>query len=55
MNASLEAKVKNEDLKGVLLSFKKDKSNGLDDWTVEFYLGYYELLEEEILRVVEEP
>jgi hypothetical protein len=27
---------------------------GSDDWTVEFYIDFYDLLEEEILKVVEE-
>jgi hypothetical protein len=52
MNDRLEADVTKEELKGVLFSFKKAKSPGPDGWTVEFYLGFYNMLEGELLRVV---
>jgi hypothetical protein len=38
----------------VLNTFQKDKSHGLDGWTVEFYLDFFELIGEDLLRVVEE-
>lgn len=41
-------------MKEVLAGFKNSKSLGSDGWTVEFYIDFYNLLEEEILRLVEE-
>jgi len=36
-------------------SFQKDKILGPhDEWTIDFYLGLYDLMEEDILKVVEE-
>jgi hypothetical protein len=43
-----------EELKFVLSSFKKAKSLGLDALTIEFYLGFYDLLENILLSIVEE-
>jgi hypothetical protein len=34
-------------------SFQKDKSHGLDELPVEFFLGFYEFIEEDLQRVVE--
>ena len=31
-------------MEGTLKWFKKDKSSGLDGWSIEFYLAFYELL-----------
>ena len=42
------------ELEGTLKWFKKDKIPGLDGWTIEFYLSFYELLGHDLLRVVEE-
>lgn len=41
-------------LEGTLKWFKKDKSPGPDGWTIEFYLAFYELLGNDLLKVVEE-
>jgi len=38
----------------VLHSFQKDKSPGPNGWTIEFFLGFYDLLKVDLLRVVEE-
>jgi len=35
-------------------AFQKDKSPSPDGWTIEFYLGFFELLGEYLLRFVEE-
>ena len=35
-------------------SFKKKKSPSVNGWIVEIYLGFYELVEEYLLRIVEE-
>lgn len=42
-----------EELEGTLKWFKKDKSPDLDSWTIEFYLGFYELIGLDLLKVVE--
>jgi hypothetical protein len=36
-----------------LCSFQKDKSPSPDGFTVEFYLGYFDILGNDLLRVVE--
>jgi hypothetical protein len=41
-------------LKVVLSSFKQDKIPGPDGLPIELYLGFYDLLEEDLLRVIEE-
>jgi hypothetical protein len=46
--------VSKEELKEILESFQKDKSLGLDGWKMECFLGFYEMIEEDLLRVVEE-
>jgi len=38
----------------MLHNFQKDKSSSLDKWTVELYLGFFELLSADLLQVVEE-
>jgi len=42
------------ELESTLKWFKKDKSPGPDGWTIEFYLAFYELLGQDLLKVVEE-
>jgi hypothetical protein len=46
--------VSKEELKLVLSSFKRDKSLGSHGWLIEFYIEFYDLLEEGLLRVIEE-
>eukprot|EP01018_Ginkgo_biloba_P022601 Gb_35090 [translate_table: standard] len=53
-NQMLMEEVSKDELQIVLTSFKKDKSLGPDGWTIEFYSGFYDLLEEDLLRVIEE-
>ena len=43
-----------EELKEVIHSFQKNKSPGPDGWTIEFYMGFFELVGEDLLEVVEE-
>jgi hypothetical protein len=54
MNTIMEAKITGEELKYILGYFKKEKILGLDGWTMEFYLGFYEFLEKDLLHVIEE-
>eukprot|EP01018_Ginkgo_biloba_P003770 Gb_15008 [translate_table: standard] len=53
-NASLLEEVSKDELQTVLHSFQKGKSPGLDGWTVEFFLGFYEVIEEDLMSVIEE-
>eukprot|EP00253_Pinus_taeda_P008500 PITA_08500 len=50
----LEAPVSMAELESTIKWFKKEKSPGTDGWTIEFYSAFFELLSEDILRVVEE-
>ena len=52
-NLSLMEEVSEEELKLALQSFQKDKSPRPDGWTIEFFTELYELLGDEILKVVE--
>ena len=47
------AEVTEEELKVALQSFQKDKSLGPDGWTIEFFTDLYEILGDDILKVVE--
>lgn len=51
---TLRALVTSEELESTLKWFKKDKSPSPDGWTVEFYLTFYDLLGQDLLKVVEE-
>eukprot|EP00253_Pinus_taeda_P008490 PITA_08490 len=50
----LIAPVTMEELESTIKWFKKDKSPGPDGWTIEFYLAFFDLLGQDMLRVVEE-
>jgi hypothetical protein len=54
MNKDLDEEVTKEELKAVLNSFKKVKSPGPDGWTVKIFWGFYDFIEEKLLRIVEE-
>ena len=53
-NVSLSEEVSLEELKEVIHSFQHDKNPGPDGWTIEFYLGFFELIRDDMLGVVEE-
>jgi hypothetical protein len=53
-NRNLMEEVSEDELKEVLSIFQKDKSPGPDGWSVEFFLGLYDLIGKDILKVVEE-
>jgi hypothetical protein len=54
MNDALHEEISNKDILSTLSSFQKGKSSGLDGLTVEFYLGLYDLLKDDILKVAKE-
>lgn len=53
-NERLKVPVSKEELKEVLHGVKWDKSPGPDDWMVEFYLGFFDLLANDLLSAIEE-
>jgi len=45
--------ISEEELLAVMKGFKKDKSPGPDGWTIEFFLHFYDLFKEDLLRTIE--
>ena len=54
MNEELTKDISKEEIKHTLDSFQKGKSSRPDGFTVEFYLGFYDLIKKDILEVVRE-
>jgi hypothetical protein len=54
MCVDLYRPVSKEDLFQVVGSFQKDKSLGSNDLTMEFFLDFFDLLRDDLLRVVED-
>jgi len=54
MNDALHEEISNKDILSTLSSFQKGKSSGLDGLTIEFYLGLYDLIKDDILKVAKE-
>lgn len=54
-NESLVKEVYEHEILAILHSFQKDKSHGPDGWPIEFYLGFFELIGKDLLKVEEEP
>jgi len=50
----LEKSFTSEEVLEVLKGFTKDKSPGPDEWTVEFFLHFYEMVVKDLLEAVEE-
>lgn len=48
------AGISENELKGVLHSFKKVKSLGPNGWPIEFYYDLYDIISRDLLKVVEE-
>jgi len=46
--------VTKDDLISILQSFKKDRSPRLDGWRDEFFIGFFEIINDDLLRVLEE-
>lgn len=42
------------EIKDTLFQFSKDKSPGPDGWTIEFFMDLFDLLGEDLIKVVEE-
>ena len=54
MNEELTKDITEEEKQQVLHSFQKGKSHGPDRFTLEFFLGFYDKIKEDILAVVKE-
>ena len=54
MNEELTKDIMEEEIQKVLHSFQKGKSLGPDGFTLEFFLGFYDKIKEDILEVVKE-
>lgn len=52
--AELYKPVSLAELKNILQHFKKERSLGLDGWTTEFFIYYFELVGEDLLHMVED-
>ena len=52
-NDELMVEVAKDEILDVLYSFHKDKSFGPDGYTIEFFLGSFEILKEYLMKVVE--
>jgi hypothetical protein len=53
-NVRLLEEVSKDKLQKVMHSFQKDKSHGPDGWSIEFFLGFYEIIEDNLMRFIEE-
>jgi len=53
-NKGLMAEVIEEELKEVFHCFQKDKSPDPDGWSMDFFMGLYDVIGKDILKVVEE-
>jgi hypothetical protein len=51
-NQNLFVEVTETELKDTMQSFQKDKISGSDEWTIEFYLGFFELIGKDILKFI---
>ena len=54
MKHDLMEEVSEEELRKVLHSFQKGKCPGPNGFTLDFFIGFYELLKNDILKVVRE-
>ena len=54
MNNSMSEEVREEELEKIVYFFQKGKSPDPDGFTIEFYQGFFELLKEDLLKVVQE-
>ena len=54
MKQDLMKEVTEEELAKILASFQKGKIPSPDGFTVEFFLGFYDLIKDDLLKVVKE-
>lgn len=52
-NDELFKPITEEELLGVMKAFKKDKCPGPDDWTIEFFIHFFDIIKLDLLRMVE--
>ena len=52
-NEALFQPITENELLGVMKSFKKDKSPGPNGWTIEFLIHFYDIFKFDLLRMVE--
>eukprot|EP00253_Pinus_taeda_P005605 PITA_05605 len=43
-----------DELHGVLKAFSKDKCPGPDGWTIEFFLHFFDLIKQDLIRMIED-
>lgn len=53
-NDLLFAPVTEEELLFIMKSFQKDKSSGLDSWTIDFFIHFFDIKKSDLLNMVEE-
>jgi hypothetical protein len=53
-NQTLMEEVSKDELKSILASFKRDKKPRPGGWLVDLFIEFYDLLEKDLVRVVEE-
>lgn len=53
-NLDLMVEVTKAELKEVLHNFQKEKMSGPDGWSMDFYVGLFDLIGHDILKVIEE-
>ncbi|KAH9294276.1 hypothetical protein KI387_040518, partial [Taxus chinensis] len=53
-NQQLYEVVSQDELSTVLTSFQKARSLGPNGWTIDFFLGFFDMLGDDLLNVVEE-
>eukprot|EP00253_Pinus_taeda_P015141 PITA_15141 len=51
---NLKMEVTKEELEATIKWFKKDKSPGPDGWTIEFYIAFFDILGDDLLKIVED-
>ena len=54
MKIHLKVEVSEEELEKVVYSYQKGKSPGPDGLTIEFFHGFYYLVKEDLLKIVQE-
>lgn len=51
---NLTMEVSKEELEATLKWFKKDKSPEPDGWTIEFYISFFDILGDDLLKIVDD-